>query len=91
VRRGDARLDRGSRLLLGRARELQVHTNGGICFAELNLLGSIVTWLGVFFAAGFVTGNIVDRRTPAKLAELAAAYETPIDKLTDVASLVREL
>src|SRR5687767_10235309 len=71
--------------------ELQFHSYDGICFAELNLLGAMVTWLAVFFAAGFVTGNIVERRTPAKLAELAAAYETPIDKLTDVAALVREL
>jgi hypothetical protein len=45
----------------------------------------------VLFAAAFVARVVVNRRTPAKLAALSREYETPADKLAEIAELVRGL
>ena len=71
--------------------ELQFRYNDGIAFVKVNVLGGIAAWLAVFFAAGFVARAIITRRTPAKLAELAKAYEVPVEKLTEIANLVKKL
>jgi hypothetical protein len=71
--------------------ELQFRYNHGIAFVKLSALGGIAVWLVVFFAAAAIARIAIVRRTPAKLAELAAAYEVPVAKLTEIATLVNKL
>ena len=71
--------------------ELQFRYNHGIAFVKISALGGIAVWLGCFFAAAAIARITIVRRTPAKLAELAAAYEVPVAKLTEIATLVNKL
>jgi polyferredoxin len=71
--------------------ELQFRYNHGIAFVKISALGGIAVWLVVFFAAAAIARIAIVRRTPAKLAALAAAYDVPVAKLTEIATLVNRL
>jgi hypothetical protein len=71
--------------------ELQFRYNHGVALVKVNVLAVIAAWLVVFFASSRVARVVVVRRTPAKLDELAKAYEIPVAKLTEIANLVKKL
>ncbi|MBA3453669.1 MAG: hypothetical protein H0T42_11305 [Deltaproteobacteria bacterium] len=71
--------------------ELQFRYNHGIAFVKISALGGIGVWLVVFFTAAAIARITVVRSTPARLAALAAAYEVPVAKLTEIATLVNKL
>ena len=71
--------------------ELQFRYNSGIAFVKISVIGGMAGWAGVFFASAVVARVIIAKRTPAKIAELAKAYEIPAEKLEDVANMVGKL
>jgi hypothetical protein len=71
--------------------ELQFRYNSNIAFVKINVLGGMAAWAAVFFASAMLARVVIARRTPAKIAELSAAYEIPADKLLDIANMLRKL
>jgi len=71
--------------------ELQFRHNHGVAFIKLNVIAFAVVWLLVMLAARFASRVVLDRRTPAKLEELAQAYNVPVAKLAEIAAMVRKL
>jgi len=71
--------------------ELQFRYNHGIAFVKISAFGGICAWCLVFLASAGIARIVIARRTPAKLAELAAAYEVPVAKLAEIANLVNKL
>lgn len=48
-------------------------------------------WLGVILAGAWVSKQVVRERSPAKVAELARAYEVPVRAIAETVALTTDL
>ena len=71
--------------------EWQFANNRGRALLLINLGGAVVPFMAMLIAGRFVGRRVVLARTPAKLEELARAYEIPVEKLVETANLVKKL
>jgi uncharacterized membrane protein YeaQ/YmgE (transglycosylase-associated protein family) len=70
--------------------ELQFQYNDGVANLRINVLAGVVgPWLALMLLGRFVGTRLVERRTPAQLAKLAADYEVPVARLQETASLLK--
>ena len=71
--------------------EIQFRYNDGIAFVKLNVMAGCAAWAVTFAVGWFVARAVVKNRTPGKLAELAARYEVPRERLQEIADMVGKL
>ncbi len=60
-------------------------------FVYLNAGAAALVWAVSFAVGAFVGKRVLRQRGPAKIAELAAAYEVPAERLTQTMELVENL
>jgi uncharacterized membrane protein len=73
------------------AQELQFRYNENVASMHVNVAGGAVAWIAMFFVGAWVSRRVVLRRMPAKLAQLATAYEVPVAELAKTTDLIRDL
>ncbi len=71
--------------------ELQFSHNHGRAFLVINVGAASVCWAAVLFAGAMVARRVLRARTPAKVTELAKAYEIPEPRLVEIANLISQL
>ena len=71
--------------------ELQFRTNDGIAFVRISVLGGAAFWLASLMLGRLVVRSYILARTDAVVARLAADYEIPVERLAEIARLVRGL
>ena len=71
--------------------EYQFEHNNSRALLTINVAGAAVPFLLLLVIGAFVARRVVLQRTPAKLVELAKAYEIPVERLTGIANMVGKL
>ena len=71
--------------------EWQLANNRGRALLIINIAGASVPLFLLLLLGKSVGRRVVLSRTPAKLAELASAYEIPVERLAETANLVKRL
>jgi hypothetical protein len=70
--------------------ELQFALNDGVAFIKLSVIGGIAVWVITMLIGRVVARRVVNARTPAKVAQLAQAYEVSADELAKTTDLSRQ-
>lgn len=72
--------------------DFQFRHNHGVAFLYINVgLGVIVPFIVAMLLGRLVGRSVVTRRLDAKVAQLAHDYELPLERLAELAALVKAL
>ena len=71
--------------------ELQLRTNDGIAFVRISILGGAAAWVVTLLVGRLVALRYINARTRAVVARLAADYEIPVERLAEIARMLRGL